>query len=146
MNFSNRYLEQQLGQNLHSHMHVFSWIKLKLHFQGPKVINLRYGLDTPTIFFLFRLMVKKNLKSRLWQILMPSIPIFTYEWSKKSIDFLDLDVALSNGRLESTVHITPTDRHQYLHYSSSHPRQAKRSTESSQTLSINRICSWENDF
>ena len=95
--------------------------------------------------FLFRLMVKKNLKS-LWQILMPSIPIFTYEWCKKSIDFLDLDVALYNGKLESTVHITPTDRHQYLHYSSSHPRQTKRSIVSSQTLCISRICSREKDF
>ena len=90
-------------------------------------------------------MVKKNLKS-LWQILMPSIPIFTYEWCKKSIDFLDLDVALYNGKLESTVHITPTDRHQYLHYSSSHPRQTKRSIVSSQTLCISRICSREKDF
>ena len=46
---------------------------------------------------------------------------FTYEPSEKSTAFLDLDVALYNGRLESTVHVKPTDRHQYLHYSSSHP-------------------------
>ena len=39
----------------------------------------------------------------------------TYESSKKSIVFLDLDVALFNGRLESTVQGKPTDRHQYLH-------------------------------
>ena len=39
----------------------------------------------------------------------------TYESSKKSIAFLDLDVALFNGRLESTVQGKPTDRHQYLH-------------------------------
>ena len=52
---------------------------------------------------------------------------FTYESSKKSIAFLNLDVALYNGRLESTVHIKPTDRHQYLHYSSSHPEHTIRS-------------------
>ena len=52
---------------------------------------------------------------------------FTYESSKKSIAFLDLDVALYNGRLESTVHIRPTDRHQYLHYSSSHLQHTKQS-------------------
>ena len=34
---------------------------------------------------------------------------FTNESSKKSIAFLDLDVALYNGRLESTVHVKPTD-------------------------------------
>ena len=43
-----------------------------------------------------------------------------YESSKKNIAFLDCDVALYNRRLESTVHVKSTDRHQYLHYSSSH--------------------------
>ena len=71
---------------------------------------------------------------------------FTYESSKKSIAFLDLDVALYNGRLESTVHVKPTDRHQYLHYSSSHPEHTKRSIVFSQTLHDSRICSHEKDF
>ena len=71
---------------------------------------------------------------------------FTYESSKKSIAFLDLDVALHNGRLESTVHVKPTDRHQYLHYSSSHPEHTKRPIVFSQTLRVSRICSGEKDF
>ena len=71
---------------------------------------------------------------------------FTYESSKKSIAFLDLDVALHNGRLESTVHVKPPDRHQYLHYSSSHPEHTKRSIVFSQTLHYSSICSCENDF
>ena len=45
----------------------------------------------------------------------------TYDSIKKSTAFLDLNVALYNGRFESTVHIKPTNRHQYLHYSSSFP-------------------------
>ena len=57
---------------------------------------------------------------------------FTYESSKKSIAFLDLDVALYNGRLESTIHVKPTDRHQYLHYLSSRPEHTKRSIVFSQ--------------
>ena len=71
---------------------------------------------------------------------------FTYESSKKSIAFLDLDVAMNNERLESTVHVKPTDRHPYLHYSSSHPEHTKRSTVFSQTLRVSRICSREKDF
>ena len=50
---------------------------------------------------------------------------FTYESGKKRITFSDLDVALYNGTLVSTVHIKPTDRHQYFHYSSSHPEDTK---------------------
>ena len=49
---------------------------------------------------------------------------FDTSWNhgkQKRIAFLDLDVVLSNGRLESAVHVKPTDRHQDLHYSSSHP-------------------------
>ena len=71
---------------------------------------------------------------------------FTYESSKKSIVFVDLDVALYNGRLESTVHVKLTDRHQYLQYSSSHPEHKKRSIVFSQTLRVSRICSREQDF
>ena len=56
---------------------------------------------------------------------------FTYESSKKSIAFLDLDVALYNGRLESTVRVKLTER-QYLHYLSSHPEHIKGSIVFSQ--------------
>ena len=71
---------------------------------------------------------------------------FMYESSKKSISSLDLDVAQYKGRLESTVHLKPTDRHQYLHYSSSHLEHTKRSIVFSQTLRVSRICSPEKDF
>ena len=71
---------------------------------------------------------------------------FTYESSKKRITFLYLDVALYNGRLESTVHVKPTDRHQYLHYSFSDPEHTKKSIAFSQTLHVSSFCSREKDF
>ena len=40
----------------------------------------------------------------------------------------------------------PTDRHQYLHYLSSHPEYTKRSIVYSQNLRVNRLCSLEKDF
>ena len=40
----------------------------------------------------------------------------------------------------------PTDRHQYLHFSSAHPNHTKRSVVFSQTLSISRLCSNKSDF
>ena len=60
---------------------------------------------------------------------------FTHESSTKSILFLDLRVKLSQEKLETDLHIKPTDRHQYLHYSSSHPGHTKRSIVYEQTLS-----------
>ena len=50
------------------------------------------------------------------------------------------------GRLESTVHVKPTYRHQYFHYSFSHPEHTKRSFVFSQTLRVSRICSRVKDF
>ena len=43
------------------------------------------------------------------------------------IPFLDLNVKLANGRLETDLDIKSTDRHQYLYYMSSHPEHTKRS-------------------
>ena len=71
---------------------------------------------------------------------------FTHESSKESIHFLDLNVMLSNGKLSTDLYIKSTDRHQFLHYTSSHPDHAKRSIIYSQALRISRICSNKSDF
>ena len=52
---------------------------------------------------------------------------FTYESSKTSISFLDLKVSLSNRDLSTDLHIKSTDRHQFLHNTSSHPDHTKHS-------------------
>ena len=71
---------------------------------------------------------------------------FTHESSTKGIPFLDLCVKLSQGKLETYLQIKPTDRHQHLHYSSSHPGHTKRSIVYRQTLSVSRVCSHEANF
>ena len=65
---------------------------------------------------------------------------FTYESSEKRISFLDLIMTVSEQKLKTT------DRHQCLHYASSHPEHTKRSVVFSQTLRISRLCSEENYF
>ena len=71
---------------------------------------------------------------------------FTHESNKECINFLDLKVSLLDNKLSTDLYIKPTDRHQYLHYSSSHPDHTKKSIVYSQTLRLNRICSVEADF
>ena len=71
---------------------------------------------------------------------------FTFESDSECINFLDLNVKLNNGRLTTSVYIKPTDRHQYLHYRSSHPDHIKRSIVYSQTLRVSRLCSFKEDF
>ena len=71
---------------------------------------------------------------------------FTHEFSEKSVTFLDLKVNLSNGSITTDLHIKPTEKHHYLHFSSSHPDHTKRSIIYSQALRISRICTFEKDF
>ena len=40
---------------------------------------------------------------------------FNYEFSEESINFLDFNVKLSNGKLQTTLYVNPTDQHQYIH-------------------------------
>ena len=71
---------------------------------------------------------------------------FTYGPNKKDISFLDLKVSLTKGKLSTDLHIKATDCHQYLHYSSGHPKHTKQSIVYSQYLRASWICSQENDF
>ena len=72
--------------------------------------------------------------------------MFTYESNKENITFLDLNVSLSRNKLTTDLHTKPTDKHQYLHYTSAQPTHTKRSTIYSQTLRMSRICSYKTDF
>ena len=67
----------------------------------------------------------------------------THESITESFPFLDLRVRLSQGKLEANLLIKPSDRHQYLHYSSSYLGYTKRSII---TVKRARVCSHEADF
>ena len=75
----------------------------------------------------------------------PSIK-FTSERSTTSIPFLDVNIQLHNGKIETDLYCKPTDKHQYLLYSSSHPIHTKKSIPYSLALRLRRICSKEDYF
>ena len=71
---------------------------------------------------------------------------FTGELNQKEIPFLDLKVKLNEGKINADLHIKSMDKHQYLHFTSSHPSQTKRSIVYSQGVQVKRICSEKEDF
>ena len=71
---------------------------------------------------------------------------FTFEKSRDKIQFLDMAVRKSNGRLMTDLYCKPTDGHQYLHAKSCHPIHMKRSIVYSLTLRLKRLCSLDGDF
>ena len=69
---------------------------------------------------------------------------FTADWSKISINFLDVTVSIA-GVIETDLYVKPTDSHQYLLSSSCHPFYCKKGIPYSQALRLNRIYS-NNEF
>ena len=66
---------------------------------------------------------------------------FTYECSKDTINFLDVQVTKTpNGDLATDLYTKPTDAHSYLYYTSCHPPHTKTSLPYSQAIRICRIC------
>ena len=51
---------------------------------------------------------------------------FTAEWSKISINFLDVTVSLMEEVTETDLYVKPTDRHQYLQSSLCHSFHCKK--------------------
>ena len=94
------------------------------------------------IFFLWE-HGKNKLKSFIDKInKVHRIIKFTAEWSKTSINFLDVTVSLIEGVVETDLYVKPTDSHQCLRSSSCHTFHCIKGIPYSQALSlINRICS-----
>ena len=66
---------------------------------------------------------------------------FSHETNKEKIHFLDFNVRLSDGNILTDLFVKPTDKHQFLHYTLSHPDHTKRCIVFSQALRVSRICS-----
>lgn len=77
--------------------------------------------------------------------LHPSIKL-THQISTKTINFLDVTLLLDSGNISTTLYRKPTDRQQYLHFFSSHPRHCKTGIPYSQAHRYRRICSGQEDF
>ena len=71
---------------------------------------------------------------------------FTAEYSKETINFLDVNIRLVGGELMTDLFVKPTDTHQFLDPSSSHPYHCKKGIPYSQALRLNRICSDNESF
>ena len=72
---------------------------------------------------------------------------FSSEHSSEGVPFLDTWVYLDNdGNLNTKVYTKPTDSHNYLHYTSAHPRKCIEAIPYGQFIRIKRICTKTSDF
>ena len=66
---------------------------------------------------------------------------FTWDWSKRTINYLDVQIINNNGVIETDLYTKPTDKHQYLFHTSCHRKGVKQSIHYAQALRLRRICS-----
>ena len=71
---------------------------------------------------------------------------FTFDWSYTEVNFLDVTVKLQNGVVSTDLYSKPTDKHQYLFYTSCHPNSCKKGIPFGQALRLRRICSQDTLF
>lgn len=71
---------------------------------------------------------------------------FTMEESSSHLPFLDIDITLKDGLLETTMYKKPTDKQAWLHNTSCHPLHCKKNIPFNQMLRARRLCSDTQDF
>ncbi|XP_054269026.1 uncharacterized protein LOC128990596 [Macrosteles quadrilineatus] len=71
---------------------------------------------------------------------------FTSNISTSTIVFLDLEINIQDGLIQTGVHFKPTNHLQYLHFNSNHPKNTKRSIPFSQAIRGKRICSNDDEL
>ena len=99
------------------------------------------------IFFLWN-STEENLLKFFEEVnsIHPTIK-FDFEYSKKTINFLDTTIIITDDRkIKTTIYTKPTDHKSYLHAKSYHPKSTKEAIAFSQALRIRRICTDDSDY
>ena len=86
----------------------------------------------------------ENLVSWL-NSLYPGVIKFKYEYSTEIIEFLDLQIMLENGKIETNLFIKPSNLQLYLDYFSNHPEPCKQGLVYGQAVRIFERCSKPED-
>ena len=63
---------------------------------------------------------------------------FNWTWSKESVNYLDVQVMNTNGKIDTDLYTKPTDKHQFLSYTSCYPRGCKQGIPYAQALRLRR--------
>ena len=77
--------------------------------------------------------------------LHPGVIKFKYEFSTKLVEFLDLQILIENGRIETNLFIKPSNLQLYLDYFSNHPEPCKEGLIYGQAIRILERCSKTED-
>ena len=66
--------------------------------------------------------------------------------SLKQLPFLNINLHISDDKIQTSVYYKETDIHNYLHFSSFHPDRRTRAIPYGQFFRLRRLCSDDDDF
>ena len=66
---------------------------------------------------------------------------FKFDFSYEKNNFLDLEIYIENGQLQSNLFVKPTNSQLLLDFQSNHPEHCKKATPYSQALRVVEMCS-----
>lgn len=120
--------------NIYMHMWFRKYLAL---YQGPKPDCIARLVDD--CFFPWHFPAADL--SKLMEFLNTCHPSIKFEcqFSQDRVTFLDTVTYIENGVIKTTVYTKPTDKKQYLYFSSCHPTHVTRSIPYSQAIRYRRI-------
>ena len=132
-----------------THLAHFSWNQIKLYFS--LFYNNVICKDNPWILRKAKSLLLLSLllllsKFKCVHQLCLSAMFVTWEISENSLAFLDIKLSINDNGLSTSVHYKPSDSHNYLLHSFSHPQHVKNAIPFSQFLRLRRLCSDDTDF
>jgi hypothetical protein len=102
-----------------------------------------YGRYIDDICQIFR-GTEDELKRWLADWKLPGLNI-TWEYSRTSAHFLDVEISIEDNRLVTRVYNKMLNKHMYIPFSSAHPLSVKRGFVKAERMRYYTICSQEND-
>ena len=78
--------------------------------------------------------------------LMPGFIKFKFEYSKTNFEFLDLEIRIENGRIETNLFVKPNNLQLFLDYYSNHPQHCNEGIVFSQAIRVIERCSKPEDM
>lgn len=134
----------QMGNNSSvSIANLTAAVELEALWRNEMIFNRRFIDD---IFLIVDITEITDISLWLHNTFTHDFLKFTFEFSVKIVNFLDLSISLTEANdIVTTLYSKPMSKHEYLFYESNHPSHMIKSLPYSCGIRIIRVCSEEQD-
>ncbi len=123
---------------------ITAYFELETMFrEKPEIVfNVRFVDDG---FIILDITNIENIDSWVRSTFQHEFLTFTSTYNHKQLTFLDVEIILHNGKIDTVPYKKPMSKNLYLSFYSNHPKHLIKSLPYSQAIRLKRICS-DNDI